>query len=256
MRYSVHKPSPPLDGFVDYLWSLSDAPRHARERILPSGTIELVINLQEDEFRIYRSPATGTACDRLRGAIVSGCYGSPFEIDTQEHASVIGVHFRPGGAARLLGLRPGEISDAHVGLGDVWGRRAAELRERLCGEPDRRERFRILERALTARLTGVPHGRRAVGAALSALDQPGVAVGEVAERLGLSRRRFIEIFTEDVGMTPKRYSRVRRFQRALALSTRGERRRGPTSRSIAATSIRPTSAANGRNSRACRRASS
>jgi AraC-like DNA-binding protein len=51
------------------------------------------------------------------------------------------------------------------------------------------------------------------------LDQPGVEVGEVAKWLGLSRRRFIEIFTEDVGMTPKRYSRVRRFQRALALAT-------------------------------------
>lgn len=43
-------------------------------------------------------------------------------------------------------------------------------------------------------------------------------MGEVAEELGLSWRRFIEIFTEDVGMTPKRYSRVRRFQRALALA--------------------------------------
>jgi transcriptional regulator GlxA family with amidase domain len=55
-------------------------------------------------------------------------------------------------------------------------------------------------------------------AALSRLDRPGVEVGEVTKTLGLSRRRFIEIFTEDVGMTPKRYSRVRRFQRALALT--------------------------------------
>jgi AraC-like DNA-binding protein len=220
MRYSVHKPSPPLNGFVSYLWSLSDAPHHELERILPSGTIELVINLQEDELRIYRSLPAGKVCHRFRGVIASGCYGSPFEIDTQEHASVVGVHFEPGGAARLLGLRPGEIADAHVGLEDVWGRRASELRERLCGEPDERERFRILEQALTARLLPVLHARRAVSAALSALDQPDVEVGEVATWLGLSRRRFIEIFTEDVGMTPKRYSRVRRFQRALALATR------------------------------------
>jgi AraC-like DNA-binding protein len=221
MRYSVHKPSPPLDAFVSYLWALRDAPRHERERIMPSGTIELVINVQEDEFRIYRELAAGKDCHRFRGAIVSGCYGSPFEIDTQEHASVIGVHFRPGGAARLIGLRPGEIADAHVALEDVWGRRATELRERLCNEPDQRQRFRVLEQALTARLLRDPHGRPAVGAALSALEEPGVEVGGVARGLGLSQRRFIEIFTEDVGMTPKRYSRVRRFQRALALATGG-----------------------------------
>src|SRR5262245_11108735 len=103
MRYLVHKPCPPLRPFVDYLWFLSDAPRHARERIVPSGTIEMVINLQEDEFRIYGS-ATGENPRRFRGAIVSGCYSGPFGIDTREHAAIVGVHFRPGGAARLLGV--------------------------------------------------------------------------------------------------------------------------------------------------------
>ena len=51
------------------------------------------------------------------------------------------------------------------------------------------------------------------------MDRPGVAVGAIAAELQLSRRRFIEIFTRDVGMTPKRYARVRRFQRALSLAT-------------------------------------
>jgi AraC-like DNA-binding protein len=220
MHYSVHKPGPALSGLVSCLWSLRDAPRHDRERIVPTGTVELVVNLQEDEIRIYGPPGTGGTCRRFRGAVVSGCYSSPFEIDTREHASIVGVHFRPGGAARLLGLRPGEIADAHVGLDEVWGPRATQLRERLCASSAEQERFRILEEALTARLPRGPHERSAVRAALSALDRPGVAVGAVARQLELSRRRLIEIFTEDVGMTPKRYARVRRFQRALALATR------------------------------------
>lgn len=219
MHYVVQRPSPPLSRDVEHLWALSDAPRHERERILPSGTVELVVNLEEDEFRIYHPPAT-TAPRRFRGAIVSGCYGVPFEIDTREHASVVGVHFRPGGAARLLGLRPGEIAGAHVGLDDVWGRASVELRERLCGEAEQRQRFRILEQTLAARLHDAPDGRPAVGAALSALSRPGAEVGAVARRLGLSGRRLIEIFTEDVGMTPKRFARVSRFQRALALLER------------------------------------
>jgi hypothetical protein len=57
MQYTVHKPSPLLHEFVNYLWSLSDVPLHSHERIVPSGTIELVINLAEDEFRIYDSAA-------------------------------------------------------------------------------------------------------------------------------------------------------------------------------------------------------
>ena len=218
MRYRVHKPSPPLSAFVDYVWYVSDAPGHARERIVPSGTVELVINLHEDEFRIYGSAAKGEGCRRFRGAIVSGCYGAPFGIDTREHASVIGVHFRPGGAVGLLGAPPGELADTHVSLDELWGRRATELRERLCAAAELRQRFQIPQHALIARLPHTPPGRGAVSAALSRLDQPGVKVGEVTKAFGLSRRRFVEIFTEDVGMTPKRYGRVRRFQRALALA--------------------------------------
>jgi transcriptional regulator GlxA family with amidase domain len=60
-----------------------------------------------------------------------------------------------------------------------------------------------------------------VGAALAALEHPGAVVGDLARALGLSHRRFIEIFVEDVGMSPKRYAMVRRFQRALAAALLG-----------------------------------
>jgi AraC-like DNA-binding protein len=78
----------------------------------------------------------------------------------------------------------------------------------------------ILEQTLVAGLRGIPTERGAVKVALAELDRPGVNVGQVAEKVGLSRRRLIEIFTQDVGMPPKLYSRVRRFQRGLALATR------------------------------------
>jgi len=43
----------------------------------------------------------------------------------------------------------------------------------------------------------------------------GSKVSEVAMELRLSRRRFITVFTEDVGLTPKVFARITRFQRAL-----------------------------------------
>jgi hypothetical protein len=68
MRYRVHCPRPPLSRFVDCLWSLSDSPEHARERIVPAGTVELVVNLAEDEFRVCGSSAATDAFRRLPGA--------------------------------------------------------------------------------------------------------------------------------------------------------------------------------------------
>jgi hypothetical protein len=72
---------PPLDTCVERLWLLSDAPAHSKERIAPSGTIDLVINLHENELRIY-DPAKPERCKRFSGAVLSGPLGPV--IDTRE----------------------------------------------------------------------------------------------------------------------------------------------------------------------------
>lgn len=215
LDYRVHRPAPPLDGLVDYLWSLRDVPSHTLECIIPSGTFEIVLNLYEDEFRIHKPNSGSVESARFRGAIASGAYRSAFVAETRAHASIMGVHFKPGGAAAVLGVSGGELADAHVELEALWGRRAESLRDRLCAEPDPDERLRILERALFDSLARASTIRPEIHVALARLSDSDPEVRDVAKELQLSHRRFIELFTEQVGMTPKRYSRVVRFQRAL-----------------------------------------
>ena len=215
MFYRAHTPAPPLRDFIERFWLCSDAPAHRTERIMPSGTFELVVNLREDEIRIY-DPAQPDRVRRLSGAVVSGTYGSFFLIDTLQHAAMLGVHFRPGGAFPFLGLPAGEMADTHVDLATLWGQApAAELRGRLCAASTPEERFRRLETMLSRRLRH-PWHHGAVSAALDAFGQAGtgVSVRGVAERIGLSHRRLIQVFAAEVGLTPKLYCRVQRFQQA------------------------------------------
>ncbi|MBA3548045.1 MAG: AraC family transcriptional regulator, partial [Nannocystis sp.] len=51
--------------------------------------------------------------------------------------------------------------------------------------------------------------------AIAALERD-VPVAAVGEQLGLSPRRLIDVFAARVGMTPKRFARLRRFQRVLS----------------------------------------
>jgi AraC-like DNA-binding protein len=215
MVYLSQSPGPPLAPLVETLWWVSDAPRHARERVLPSGTLELVINLHENEFRIYDA-AQSQEPRKFPGAIVSGAYRAPFVIDTREHASILGVHFRPGGAGPLLGVPPGALANAHMALEALWGRQATELRDRLCDADTPTVRFRILERTLVACLRPSWRLHGAVPVALAQIAQPGATIRKVAGRVGLSHRRLIEVFTAEVGLTPKLFGRVRRFQTILA----------------------------------------
>ena len=50
----THIPRPPLSDFVEVFWQYDGLdPSHARERCLPTGTMEIVVNLRDDETRAY-----------------------------------------------------------------------------------------------------------------------------------------------------------------------------------------------------------
>lgn len=223
MFLRTYHPGPPLDACIDRFWFCSDTPPHPRERILPSGTVELVINLSEDEIRIYDASHP----DRVRrysGAVVSGPYRSFLVIDPIQHASILGVHFRPGGAVPVLGVPASELADAHIDLETLWGQAALELRERLCAAATPAKRFALLEEVLRGRLLRRSRPRHgAIPLALDAFEQAdeAVMVRDLARRANLSQRRFIQLFTTEVGLTPKLYGRVRRFQRARELVRQG-----------------------------------
>ena len=220
MLHRSYIPAPPLGDFVDNFLFFDDyVSPNFKECILPSGTIEMVFNLRDDELRIY-DPLQPERFRRYSGALVSGAYTGFFVIDTVQEASIIGVHFKPGGAFPFLGVPAGELADLHVNLQDLWGPPAKELRERLCAATTPEERFRLLEEALTVRLFHLSERHPAVTFALDMFGRADVGllrVRDIANRVGLSQRRLIEVFTAQVGMTPKLFGRVQRFQQVRAL---------------------------------------
>jgi AraC-like DNA-binding protein len=227
MFFRTYRPGPPLSDFVDLFWlyeGYAPSHAHAKERLLPTGTMELVINLREDRVRVYdRQDTDRFEC--FRGSVICGAQSEFFVIDTAEQASVIGVHFRPGGAFPFLRLTAGELLDTHVSLDSLWGNRADDLRHRLLEARTAEARFTILERSLLAQADRPLMHHHAVAFALEEVRRTPNAwtVAHLAERVGLSHRRFIQVFTEEVGLTPKLFGRIMRFQQVLGQLEAGQR---------------------------------
>jgi len=220
MLFRSYVPRAPLCEFVRDFWLYENYEgTHERELILPSGTFEMVFNLQEDELRIY-SAAEPQYCRRFAGALVSGPYSGSFMSDAAEERAILGVHFRPGGAVAVLGMPICEFRNLHVDLRTIWGPAATTLRERLCASTEPSERFRLLELALMKRLRENSSGHGAVRVALDVLMRThGQAkTRDIARAVELSQRRLIDLFSAEVGMTPKLFGRIRRFQHAIAQS--------------------------------------
>jgi AraC-like DNA-binding protein len=224
MLYLTHIPKPPLNEFVELFWFYDGFPPrpHKKERLMPDGSIELVINLKDDEARIYNRNEL-QKFTRLPGTLLCGPHSSFFVIDTAEQDSVMGIHFKPGGAFPFFKLPVNELQDLHVSLHDLWGLEASLLREQLLEATSPEEKFQVLQRSLMARAFKPLERHPAVGYALTLfrniLTAP--AMSDVSDHIGISSRRFIQLFSNQVGLTPKLFCRVRRFQQMLQLIHQG-----------------------------------
>lgn len=223
MAFTTCVPAPPLRRSVEMIWDWDVEPGEFRlERILPQPGSSLIINLFEDQTRIYSDDAQHR-CEHLSGAVFSGQCTRSFVIDSTEQIAVMGVVFRAGGALDLFRERMDLLGDRHVALDDLIAQSAQALRERLLHAADAQARLALLEHWLLQRCQpGRLHP--AIDFALGVLDGcPQVQrIGGIVDASGLSARRFGTLFREQVGIGAKRYARLQRFRATVASVTRGQ----------------------------------
>lgn len=202
--FHVRRPGSPLSDFVDCLWIYEGYVQpHAQERVLPTGSMDLVFTI---------------GADGRAGSWVVGARSESIVLDTSRPFSVIGVHFKPGGGFPFFRVPSGELHNLNVTLDTMWGDRyGASLRDRLWEADSAERRFDILERALLDNARGQLDRHPAVRYALGLFDHSNGArpVSDVVRRIGISSRRFVELFWSEVGLSPKLFCRIRRFNETL-----------------------------------------
>lgn len=215
---SMHRiPRQPLSALVECLWYWEGAPTtHTYERLLPNGESAIIINLREGPLRIYDARDI-SRYNNYGHAVLSGARSHCFVIDTNQQERVVGIQFKPGGAFPFFCVPAAELEGSSVALADLWPSRVGEIREQLLAGSSPAAMFTVLERSLIEQLVRSPELHPAVAFALSQFCRCGShdSVAGIIDRVGLSPRRFIELFHRQVGLTAKTFSRVRRFQRVL-----------------------------------------
>jgi AraC-like DNA-binding protein len=212
-----YTPAAPLSAFVNCLWYWEGTPQpHTKEKLLPNGEAAIIFNLRDQPIRIY-DPQDLSKYESYGHAVLSGVRADCFVIDTDQQERVVGIQFRPGGAFPFFRMPAWEVEGNSVDLEDLWPGRAREIREQLLAARSVELMFTSLERRLLQQLVRPLELHPAVAYAIGefqGLSHNG-RIGAVTDRIGLSSRRFIELFRRQVGLTPKVFCRVRRFQRVL-----------------------------------------
>ena len=220
MLFLEHTPAPPLDRFVRKLWyARAPHPGHSRERILPTGNTQVLVNLASD--CLHECPE-GQPDRYSPPSIVVGARSTYEIVNTADMAELIGIVFEPGGFPAFAFDAADLFSNRFVDLEDIWGTQARTLRDRLRELPSPQARLGCFERFLTEAFAAPiqrprPLHHCAVDYALRRFAHaPAMTtVRDIARSTGWSERRFSQVFREQVGLPPKVWCRLQRFQRAV-----------------------------------------
>jgi len=214
--YVTAVPPPPLNQFIQNFWYWEgENPGHAKDTIMASGRMGLLINLKDDRLTWYNGERFGQR-NLLKGIALCGTHSQAFAIDARQ-PHMMGVQFWPGGSFPFFRPPAREFQNAHISLGDIWGADAERLHQRLVQAPMPQDKFEVLQHALVAAARRDFRHHPAVAHALASFSRPPrkAGVAKLANDTGVSHKRFIRLFRDEVGFTPKLYLRVTRFQRVL-----------------------------------------
>jgi AraC-like DNA-binding protein len=188
--------------------------------ILADGHACMSFTLGEVCHADARWRAAPAGCTGHIGGAVTHANGSGVE-----RPSMVGAYFRAGGLAAFTSVPLHELTNRAVRVEDIWGPDAADIAPRLA-ELKGATRIDALESLLFVRLGArrTPHVSVDVSGLATAVEQRAgrVSVEQLARDAGVSRQHLARIFRERVGVTPKLYARLARFQSSLAYTSAGE----------------------------------
>ena len=150
---------------------------------------------------------------------VTGPLSHVGRVEGSAWSEMVGAYFRPARLAPFIHCPVSDLANTSVCVTEAWRTTAADLADHLCevGEGPRLER---LEGALLARVNfAQPSPSQSVnieGVAIAVRRQRGqVVIDDLARAAGITRQHLSRVFRHTLGVSPKLYARLARFQAGL-----------------------------------------
>lgn len=219
MLHKLHFPTPPLSQFVENIWYYNGQHvGYPREKILPDGAIELIIDLDDWSKKIF-ADETNTECFRtVKKAWISGERTRYIVIGT-DNTHMIGIRFRPGGAYPFFGFPISELSEAVTELDLIWGRLIYDIRDQLLEIDSPEAKLLRFEAFLLEQVKRSLEPNRAIAFAVHMLQHSPqfLAIRDLADQIGITQKHLITQFERVVGLRPKSFARVAKFNKVLSV---------------------------------------
>lgn len=213
--YIRHAPSRLLNPYVDYFYYIDGTMPHRREKVLPTGWLDLEVNLG-GAIHIYDASGAKPVATCVE-SWWTGAWTTYGTVEWPENIQLVGIHFKPGGAYPFLNFPLSELHNRIVPADAIWGQFAAALYERLCMARSIPARLALFETLLLTRLCSAPPGLDVVRHSVTeiARHHGSLSMKALSDHMGISQNHLLTQFKRMVGISPKALAQLYRLKRVL-----------------------------------------
>lgn len=213
--FRIQLPCPLLAPYVKHYWILeTDCVTHASERIIPSGNIQMLF---------YRGDeAILTSLERMERvqdcALLCGQSIGYSDIRLTGKIKIIAVVFHVHSAGAFFRMPMFELGNRKVVFADAEDPALKDLQDRVLDATDDGSAIRLIEEFLLRRLHPLKdYNFRRMQAAVGRIDllKGETRLLDLCDAACLSPKQFRRVFAEHIGINPKDFLRIVRFQHAL-----------------------------------------
>lgn len=217
MIFQTHIPSFPLNQFVESFVYFKDfQPTHTVDRFLPDGNVYVVIDLTDYPKFIYDNHSL-KEIQSCRNVWFSGIRNNYITIPSGRDCENFVINFHKGKAYPFVEMPMNELTDYVVDGELVMSSQILNMRDALLGLNCVQQKFLYAEKYLlklfTKKLIVNPFIDYSIKRILETPHQ--LTIHHLSNKTGFSQKHFIDIFKKHVGVTPKTFMKIIRFQKAI-----------------------------------------
>lgn len=215
MGRQILKPSAELAPYVKYYWTLSDCAHQTqsrKQRIVPNGLPELTFYF-EDIPDYSRQGQSIRSC-----SVLNGQQDRFYDVLVRGSLNMFSVVFQAWAVKLFFQVPASELYNINLPADTLLKAKVRELESRLAGSRAAEEKVIVVERFLMKQLsTHREYELMRICRSMAAINRSGGRAGveELSSLACLSRKQFERCFREQVGISPKKFLKVVRFQYVL-----------------------------------------
>lgn len=217
MEYNVYLPQGPLSKYIQRYWTLENEDTSTpptRDRIFPDGCMELLFNYG-DRFKKYEN---GVALWQPQ-SFIHGQLKKYMEVEPTGKVGIFSVRFRPHGLRPFVSTPVDTFTEKMIPIAELWGQEGEELAREVIKAGSTEERIRLLEAFLENRCDASADKNDSIHQCVERIEKNAgmINIDALAEELYVGRRHLERKFLQHVGLTPKLFARIIRFNHVLHL---------------------------------------